>query len=727
LRRIDWPFLAVFALAAWLLLPLLATGYTGDDEINSLVPGILRFHRASLAHLIGNVTWGWMKTGRFYPLSFVEVYTVFYVFPSLLAFKGFVLASVLVNLWTVHLLVRRVTGNRDFALAVVLFTAGLFQFRFCDDPILGYSGLLQMVWLAMTLSLYALWRHLESANRGWLALAVGAYAAAALTYEVAYCLIVAHALLILRAQGRRRLAGRLLPFALVLLVGVATVMVLRQKYEPPAVYRPNRDLRAFLVTLGRQTHAALPLSSRLALPYFPKWPAALRSSPLTLVLCLALSALVLLRLARGDLGLRGHGPTLAVAAAWLWVAPGAPIATSPKYQALIHPGLGYLPVYISYFGVGILAVWLFTLLLARLRHSGRPTAPAALVAAVGLAMVLTITWSANRQLAAEHTRDRHRRATLEEALRAGLLEGVPDGSALLIGPDSSHYHQVFSPYFYAFHAGKRLNAYSTRWTAGKGFPLLGVAFLPDSRGLPPRLEDVGAAPGEVYEVKTACPNDRQGFVLLSKLAAEPFSGKAPEAARITHHVRLFAREDNRPEGESPSFYLRGERPGGSDPFFIPSTALTPVDRGGGWTLYEYDASGRLVDPASLGVIAIERGVGVSWGDAFYTTTEDPDPHHWCSTRSGELILFQPGDQPRTYRLSFSLQTVDQRTVVIDGPAFHEVVRAGPERVFLSKRVVLPPGELRIAVTSREDHSPAPSDPRGFFFRIGDFELTRENE
>jgi hypothetical protein len=111
LRRIDWLFVAVFALMGYLLFPLLSTGYWGDDIINSLIHGVGCVHGKSLPELIAEVALGWMGNGRFYPLAYAEVYTVFSVFKSLLAYKTFVLTSVLVNLLLAYGFVRQAASG----------------------------------------------------------------------------------------------------------------------------------------------------------------------------------------------------------------------------------------------------------------------------------------------------------------------------------------------------------------------------------------------------------------------------------------------------------------------------------------------------------------------------------------------------------------------------------------------------------------------------------------
>src|SRR5262249_15393063 len=149
---------------------------------------------------------------------------------------------------------------------------------------LAFHGLLQMVLLGMLLSLYALWRHLESRRGGWLVAAVLAWACSALTYEVAYCLLPAHALFILRRQGPgKRAAWTFLPFALFFLVGLAAPSVLRwaSGNHVANAYKPNLAPSAVLATLGKEAFAALPLSYRFAAhegcPY-PGFRTALRST-----------------------------------------------------------------------------------------------------------------------------------------------------------------------------------------------------------------------------------------------------------------------------------------------------------------------------------------------------------------------------------------------------------------------------------------------------------------
>jgi hypothetical protein len=518
----------------------------------------------------------------------------------------------------------------------------------------------------------------------------------------------------------------------VLLVGVAMPIILRLLWEPEpdSFYRPNANPLAFVVTLARQVYAALPLSYWGAKPHFPRLEMVRQSSPAAFGLSLSLAFAVLLRLARsGDLTLRGRGPLLALVAVWLWVAVGVPIATSPRYQNEVVTGICHLPVYVSYYGVGLLGAWLFTRLLVRCRQMRSLIIPLVMLSALPLAMVLTITHAVNRRVVSWAAPGRDQRANLIRALQAGMLDPVPDGSALLIHQECPLVdYQRSSPYFYSTYAGKKLDIYSTRWTV-HGFALPGEGDLTDPFARIPCLRDVASAGAEVYEMVDASTSDTQGWAVLSRLTAPPSPGEGPKGSRLTNHVRVFARDRKCRKGTLPSFYLMGEYRGARpEAFLVSSRSLVPVEQGEDWTLYACDVPNGYVDAASLEVrwVAPEP-IGTYWSDAFLHLVEDPTPNQWCSKRRGSLWLVNDSEKATTCRLSLSLQAIDKRTVILDSPLFHETVAVGPEPVFLSRCLRLPPGGLRITFTSENPNSPAPGDPRGFFFRVGDFDLVEVGE
>jgi hypothetical protein len=512
-RALPWT-VAPVVLAVVLLRPVLKTGYFSDDIVNSLVDGVLRYHHLSLGELIALDITGWLRAGRFFPLMIVLVRGSFHLLPGLAAYKGYLVAAVAVNLLLFARLVRRLTQSPALAGLAVLAAAALFQLRAYHDPLLSFHGFMQFVLAATLLSLLALDRFLVGGSRLWLVAAVLCYLLALLTYEASYPFFLLHAALArARGHGWKTTALTTLPFAGAALACAAVPLVLRTVlgYPVPPAYRPNLDPLAFAGALGKQLLAAVPLSYFLSGPpdLFPPSAVMLRRFPAVLTVAAFALALTLLRRLRreqpqgGTVGARG----LAVMGFLVWTLPALLVSTSPKYQGELLPGLGYLPVYVQYYGVALLLLAGASAVGRRL--AGRPVLAraAGIAAALALALVTGQAHVANLAVAGNLTPFRTARENMEAALDGGLLAGVPDGATLLLTDDGyqlwHHGEQPLadgdltaSEYFCFLHSGKRVTT---------------VVRPPDAEGSARPLPE---GRGEVYEVRAVAVAGRGRAVLL---------------------------------------------------------------------------------------------------------------------------------------------------------------------------------------------------------------------
>jgi len=138
-----------------------------------------------------------------------------------------------------------------------------------------------------------------------------------------------------------------------------------------------------------------------------------------------------------------------------WVLPALMVPFSAKYQRELRWGLGYLPVYLSGFGLMLLATAAVASLhsfTVRLTRSLRLTTT--IVSALVGATIFGITYGSNRIVIDRYqVAERYPRAIIEIALRDGLLADVPRGSCLVC---AHPFRSWDSPAFYRMHSGKAL-------------------------------------------------------------------------------------------------------------------------------------------------------------------------------------------------------------------------------------------------------------------------------
>jgi hypothetical protein len=615
LPRVDWCALCPLGLATLCLLPALTTGYWAEDAYWSCVPGELQVTGTTLAAKTLAQIRTSLHQGRFYPITPVLQTTVFWFARGVVAYKTFLVAGVVLDLFLFYLLIRRLSGSSGFASTASCLTVGLFQFRVFIDPILAYYGQMQLV-IAMTfLSLLALQLYLDEGRHAWLIVAAGSYLIATLTYESAYPLVLIHLLMIwVSSTVRGRRLRTAAPFLGAVVACLLTTLLMRRLYPLPDhyIHQLDYDPAAYLLGLAYQTSAALPLSyfGRNSLGLFPDirdcravflWTIGTRA-PLVALVALA-SGLVGLRQGSqtGD-RLSGRWRLLIGTGLMLAVLPATLVCLSPDHRRAFEFGRGWIPVLLQYYGVGLVLATGLWLVLGHWGSMGGQFAPWKRVSMALLIAALTgVTYRVNCEVAAcfnapPGTRRQnywteahiacwhHHRCNLEASLQAGLMEEVPPRS--LIQPMNPYLPwnetgNIYSAYFYAMHTGK----------------VFSVA-VPSSLA--------ADAPGPpVYRIRDVALSRSAGWVVLSQLGAR---GVGQGAAAPEQALRLFVRHPLLYHaGLEPPFLLVGSESGrvsdgaGADaPHYLRSShELRRLRSGRDWALFSLRPGVDRIEPGSL--------------------------------------------------------------------------------------------------------------------------------
>lgn len=525
--------LAVLAFAAWFLSPLLASGYYGDDELNACVRGYLLVGGESLWQFTGRYINFHIHQGRFFPGALAATYAIHYLFPALLAYKCLLLGLVLGNLTMFYALLRCWRVPPAAAQAGVLGLVVLLQMRLTADPVLSYAGLLEIV-AGELLGSWICWqKFLDTRRPGWLAASIALYALSLVTYEISFAMLPLYLAMAWWHCGQGRETLRLvrahgLTFAVALLLTIA----LRQCHRPTsATYRLHMAPVPIALTTLRQASCALPLSYALLSPHRARVLDARRvvAQPANWAIAgtwgaLGLALLAAFRRRPGNMAADSSGPTpplglLAVCGGLLWILPGLAIAVSYTYQALVQTGLGYLPVYVQYFGAALvgLAAWLWCIERWGRRAGAALLAPGMLVALV--------TFDVNRHVVEtfESTPTAHERRLLEAALDCGLADQVPEGATIL----TTRLHSFLgdgppeSSGFFSTHLRRAVHAVS-----GRNFP--------EQRTVDAQLVGI---PAPTFSLSDECLPDG-GCVVLSRAPLDLRCSDTPAAAA---DVRIFLR------------------------------------------------------------------------------------------------------------------------------------------------------------------------------------------
>jgi len=413
------------------LLPSLRTGWFADDASYANLPFAIDTGRVSLESAAFASYSNWLDTnGRWYPGLVVEKYAVFSIFQDRLAYKMFLVAISLVALVTTWFFVKKL-ASEEFAFISILGMIACFQIRGYHDPFLAYNGMIQVVAILLFLSLAQFVTYAESAKRRYLVTSISLYVLACSTYEIAYIWAPLFALAAHSRKDFRQSIVLTFPIAAIGSAFVAASFILRAnaRIDPSSLYSTRVDIGAYVAALCDQVTAALPLSYLILNPskiFLPAWHGfGISLNPIIFGIAAACAFVVI---PRSTVPGRPQSRwVLAGLGILLVFLPSTEIPLLLKYQEELKPGLGYLPVFVEYSGVGIL----IALVIVR----GATTRTARWASILMFSAITSLSAGANEKLAdILEMPYLTSRVSFQQALSHGLLASVPSGATLAITP-----------------------------------------------------------------------------------------------------------------------------------------------------------------------------------------------------------------------------------------------------------------------------------------------------
>ncbi|MFZ5868626.1 MAG: hypothetical protein ACOYXY_22280 [Thermodesulfobacteriota bacterium] len=525
-----------YALAALVLLlnlitvlPTLDTGFLCDDEVyESSARGASLLAGKSCFQLAWDDIVGWVTLGRWHPLLSYRILVFCYL--DRFAYKALTVAFVLSNVIIFGYLVFLITSCRWSSLLSMLLPPAFFQFRWgYHDAFIAYYFLLEIIALLLFLSLIMLLFYLRNGKRYQFGLSVLFYALCSLLYEITYAFFVLHFLVAYSQLGKSKLREALrvsLPFFLVAVTNAAITVLIRVVFG--SAYQGvklNYDPIASITTFLKQIYAAIPLTHYINnLWLFPNaFDYAVTCWLEGIFVVSALWALLCYLIGRLWLSYGCHASdqstrTMVLLGLGLWILPAPLIAITGKYQEELRLGIGYLPVYISVFGVMMLFIALVWKLLEIFsRGSSRLRSGIGLFAVLTGGLVCGINYNYNQVGVSLHRYHYlEDREVLEKALESGLMKEVSNGS-YLIGP------RPYDARFYLMHSGVNLKViwpfsseYNIEESAMKGVMRLSEEHeLFRGRQKPYRF----APQDNVFVIRSLARPGGAGYAILARVSA----------------------------------------------------------------------------------------------------------------------------------------------------------------------------------------------------------------
>ncbi len=444
LIRNYWIEALILLITAASLGMLIRSGYFWDDAVNSTIYLSEKKDSISTAQHLLDFMQNYLKLGRINVLS--SYYYFFFYIENVHIYKALIILMILVNQLIFRFVLMEFGFSRNEARLGMLLIPLMLQTRVYQDPVSGFYGLMQVLTAEMLLCAHFLSCWLRSGKKSMLALSLLSFGIGLMTYEVCFPFLIMICLLIW-AQRRSflRAVRDSLPFAVLVIVLIAAVIFVRDKYVTKAAYagvafslEPSLILRAFI----RQVTAGLPLNfysaGYMAAVLDKTWPAAsfMNYDLRSVLSAVELSDLMILAGALACLFLIcGSGKdkmriqlTPVILGFSFALLPAVTVALSQRYQGQLMKGLGYLPVYIQYYGVVILVLLIF-------RTVKRSVSARALCLGAFF-VILLLNLQNNRAVTGIMNQSfYYPRNAGEAALHGGILDFIPEESILVSAND----------------------------------------------------------------------------------------------------------------------------------------------------------------------------------------------------------------------------------------------------------------------------------------------------
>ena len=387
--------LVAFAIAM-VVVPVLATPYSGDDHVN-------RNTWPNLGGLVESYQFAWQATGewitvqgRFFPGSFALMATVWTEVTTRPEYKILLVVLDLAVVFVFGTVAWRLTKSIDLSLLAVAALAPAFQLRYWFDGWSQIHGLIPLTVLSVLAALLFADTFVTTGRRRWLVLALGVWVLGAVTYEVVLLALPTLVLLLgLRGWKAPRVRQAMLGLTSVAAILGLLAVLLRIGKTPSPPYQ----LALTSDSLGaawQQFTGALPVSQYWsgAAPEGNLWLSAV---PISLVLVGVPLAWALIP--------REHLPRVgwripaqvAVAGALLAVLPAALLGLNKQWQVALPTYVGQAYLSVGYQSIGV-ALFVLGVAWGLLGASKKGAALGVRIAvAVVLAVALSVTVAANAQ------------------------------------------------------------------------------------------------------------------------------------------------------------------------------------------------------------------------------------------------------------------------------------------------------------------------------------------
>jgi len=611
-------------LAVLMLAPLLSSGFVSDDSFMSYTKGTFLYYNQNLGDSIYSSIKGWLlNIGRFDPLSIALMNTLFTIIgQNAFIYKLTILIFIIINILSFGYFIKLMTASRSMSLLAILMAPLFFQIRIYHDPIVSFHLLMQVVFLFTILSMISLISYLRNGGNKYLISSLLLYLLSLLSYELTYPFFILYFIIIYINSGNKGLNYSLrlsAPFLFLSLLCISIPFIARIYFGIPLVgaeaynatsgdsfkltYVPNLNPMVYIITLAKQTTAAFPLSYsmvhkidlKVLFSGISPFIAGLYFLFYLIISNAVVNELFMLRKSYFNIKL------FSIFGLFLLILPGALVALSPKYQHELSWGTGYLPVYISYFGLMIITLCAIYKIYNKLYINKRYISFLTLVFALIFSLTGSITYASNVSALNElNDAQLYPRIIIEDGLEDGLFKFVPDDAVLLTDPS----HEWDQPGFYLMNSGVRLGYVGNPlWEGYLSDKLPKAAFNGYFNN---RLGYNFSNTDNIFYLRYFSVSKREGYAVLGKVRELLASTKTLDRVTISNIYIYIHHDPCQKQSLSVKYFHANVQRQQGRLINLGETNASLVSSGEDWELYSIDGDDLLIDAESLHIDEITQ-------------------------------------------------------------------------------------------------------------------------
>lgn len=429
LKRILSIISIIFCLlvAIYPLLQIRHTGFYFDDMYNSQTNGYLKYNNISNFEHTKTIATNWFEHGRIIPGIFYGYSLWIGPFKSLSIYKTILIIANLISIILFGFILKKITkSNNVFWLSLIVIPI-FFQFREYPDPTTSFGLLLQLIWVKFSLSIIFFIKYLEENKEKYFWISITLYTTMLLMfYEITYILFPIIILIsFIQKKDIKYIFKKSFPYVLlsILFVLISFCVLTISKtntHYPGSTINLNFDL--IFSTLIKQIYSSFPgtyfFYNQTPFKFINKLDYFYVFSIFTVTFILLIKTKI------------KKIENLFVLGFLLLVIPAIPIAFSLKYQQELRFGIGYLPVFIQFFGLFCILISIF-LLIPKLKNKLIKITLIGLISImVGYFAFINIE---NNKVVTEDLNNfyKYPRYLLEQGIRSDLLKEIKENSTLI--------------------------------------------------------------------------------------------------------------------------------------------------------------------------------------------------------------------------------------------------------------------------------------------------------